>query len=241
MTIATKAGTFLLGDRIVNRMGYGAMQLAGPGVFGPPRDRAEAIAVLRAAVEAGVNHIDTSDFYGPHITNQIIREALHPYREDLVIVTKVGALRGEDGSWIPAQSPVQLTQAVHDNLRHLGLTMADIDIMAAPIMRIDDHIMMIGMFIGQAIARACRHSQRRLARVGCLVSPCQNGGKAGSPPWRAGPIAQSLRSRAVMLVTGVGKAGGVSDDGGDPAAGRATGSGNDLRDLCRAASDLATG
>lgn len=126
MTIAVKAGAFTLGDRIVNRMGYGAMQLAGPGVFGPPRDRAEAVAVLRAAVEAGVNHIDTSDFYGPHITNQIIREALHPYREDLVIVTKVGALRGEDASWLPAQSPAQLTRAVHDNLRHLGLDRLDV-------------------------------------------------------------------------------------------------------------------
>jgi len=126
MTIASKAGTFKLGDRTVNRMGYGAMQLAGPGVFGPPRDRAEAVAVLRAAVEAGVNHIDTSDFYGPHITNQIIREALHPYGEDLVIVTKVGALRGEDASWLPAQSPAQLTQAVHHNLRHLGLDRLDV-------------------------------------------------------------------------------------------------------------------
>src|SRR3546814_324811 len=121
MTVSTKGGTFPLGERIVNRMGYGAMQLAGPGVFGPPRDRAEAMAVLRGAMEAGVNHIDTSDFYGPHITNQIIREALHPYHPDLVIVTKVGVRRGEDASWLPAQSPAQLTQAVHDNLRNLGL------------------------------------------------------------------------------------------------------------------------
>src|SRR3546814_65242 len=104
MTVSTKGGTFPLGERIVNRMGYGAMQLAGPGVFGPPRDRAEAMAVLRGAMEAGVNHIDTSDFYGPHITNQIIREALHPYHPDLVIVTKVGVRRGEDASWLPAQS-----------------------------------------------------------------------------------------------------------------------------------------
>ncbi|TCU57850.1 hypothetical protein EDF58_10487 [Novosphingobium sp. PhB57] len=116
-----KAGTFQLGDRPVNRMGYGAMQLAGPGVFGPPRDRAGAVAVLRAAVEAGVNHIDTSDFYGPHVTNEIIREALHPYGEDLVIVTKVGAVRGADASWLPAQSADELTRAVHDNLRNLGL------------------------------------------------------------------------------------------------------------------------
>jgi aryl-alcohol dehydrogenase-like predicted oxidoreductase len=126
MTVSAKAGTFHLGDRIVNRMGYGAMQLAGPGVFGPPRDRKEAVAVLRAAVEAGVNHIDTSDFYGPHITNQVIREALHPYVQDLVIVTKVGAARGKDASWFPAQSPAELTQAVHDNLRNLGLDRLDV-------------------------------------------------------------------------------------------------------------------
>ncbi|MEO8375862.1 MAG: aldo/keto reductase, partial [Sphingomonas bacterium] len=98
MTHIAAAGTFALGTHQVNRLGYGAMQLAGPGVFGPPRDHDAAIAVLRAAVEAGVNHIDTSDFYGPHITNQLIREALHPYAEDLVIVTKVGARRGEDAS-----------------------------------------------------------------------------------------------------------------------------------------------
>ncbi|SBP87572.1 putative aldo/keto reductase, NAD(P)-binding [Thiomonas delicata] len=107
-------------------MGYGAMQLAGPGVFGPPRDRAAALAVLRMAVESGVNHIDTSDFYGPYITNQIIREALHPYRDDLVIVTKVGAKRGSDASWIPAMSREELTQAVHDNLRHLGVDVLDV-------------------------------------------------------------------------------------------------------------------
>lgn len=126
MTVSAKAGTFQMGDRIVNRMGYGAMQLAGPGVFGPPRDRKEAVAVVRAAVEAGVNHIDTSDFYGPHLTNQILREALHPYRQDLVIVTKVGAARGEDASWLPAQSPAELTRAVHDNLRNLGLDRLDV-------------------------------------------------------------------------------------------------------------------
>lgn len=126
MTVSAKAGTFQMGDRIVNRMGYGAMQLAGPGVFGPPRDRKEAVAVVRAAVEAGVNHIDTSDFYGPHLTNQILREALHPYRQDLVIVTKVGAARGKDASWLPAQSPAELTRAVHDNLRNLGLDRLDV-------------------------------------------------------------------------------------------------------------------
>jgi aryl-alcohol dehydrogenase-like predicted oxidoreductase len=120
------AGSFRLGRRDVKRIGYGAMQLAGPGVFGPPKNRAAAVAVLRTAVESGVNHIDTSDFYGPHITNQIIREALHPYRDDLVIVTKVGAKRGADGSWMPALSPTELTQAVHDNLRHLGLDVMEV-------------------------------------------------------------------------------------------------------------------
>jgi len=121
MSNLAKAGTFTLGSRTVNRLGYGAMQLAGKGVFGPPKDRAEAVAVLREAVESGVNHIDTSDFYGPHVTNQIIKEALHPYRDDLVIVTKIGAKRGPDASWNPAFSKEELTLAVHDNLRNLGL------------------------------------------------------------------------------------------------------------------------
>lgn len=110
----------------VQRMGYGAMQLAGPGVFGPPKDHAAALAVLREAISRGINHIDTSDFYGPHITNQIIREALHPYPDDLLIVTKIAARRGSDGSWIPALSRDELTQAVHDNLRNLGLEALDI-------------------------------------------------------------------------------------------------------------------
>jgi pyridoxine 4-dehydrogenase len=114
-------GTFRLGDRRVRRLGYGAMQLAGPGVFGPPKDRAAALAVLREAVASGVDHIDTSDFYGPHVTNTLIREALAPYPDDLVIVTKIGARRGADGSWIPAFSAEELTAAVHDNLRNLGL------------------------------------------------------------------------------------------------------------------------
>jgi pyridoxine 4-dehydrogenase len=104
MTDLSVAGTFSLGDRLVNRLGYGAMQLAGPGVFGPPKDRDAALTVLREAVAAGVNHIDTSDFYGPHVTNQLIREALHPYPDGLTIVTKVGAVRGADASWNPAQS-----------------------------------------------------------------------------------------------------------------------------------------
>ena len=121
MSSADQSSTFTIGDRTVNRVGYGAMQLAGPGVFGPPKDLDAARAVLRAAVASGVNHIDTSDFYGPHVTNRLIREALRPYSDDLVIVTKIGARRGEDGSWIPAISRDELTQAVHDNLRNLGL------------------------------------------------------------------------------------------------------------------------
>ena len=126
MTDITAAGVFPLGHRTVNRLGYGAMQLAGPGVFGPPKDRDAALAVLREAVASGVNHIDTSDFYGPHITNQLIREALHPYPEDLVIVTKFGAVRGANASWNPAISPEDLTRAVHDNLRNLGLETLDV-------------------------------------------------------------------------------------------------------------------
>ncbi len=118
--------TLALGSRAVRRMGYGAMQLAGPGVYGSPKDHETALAVLREAVASGVNHIDTSDFYGPHITNQLIREALAPYPEDLVIVTKIGARRDEDKSWIPAFSPPELTQAVHDNLRNLGVDVLDV-------------------------------------------------------------------------------------------------------------------
>ncbi len=125
---ADAAGTFTFPgtSMSVNRLGYGAMQLAGPGVFGPPKDRDGAIAVLREAVASGVNHIDTSDFYGPHITNQLIREALHPYPADLVVVTKIGARRGEDGSWNPAFAAEDLTSAVHDNLRNLGLDALDV-------------------------------------------------------------------------------------------------------------------
>jgi pyridoxine 4-dehydrogenase len=122
----SRAKTFMLGDRSVNRMGYGAMQLAGPGVFGPPKDRQSALAVLREAVASGVNHIDTSDYYGPHVTNQIIREALHPYPQDLVIVTKVGARRGTDGSWNPAFAAADLSNAIHDNLRNLGVDALDV-------------------------------------------------------------------------------------------------------------------
>jgi len=126
MSSIEQAGNFKIGDLSVKRMGYGAMQLAGPGVFGPPKDRDSAIRVLRKAVEAGVNHIDTSDFYGPHITNQLIREALRPYQDDLVIVTKISAKRGDDGSWLPALSAAELTSAVHDNLRNLGIDVIDV-------------------------------------------------------------------------------------------------------------------
>jgi pyridoxine 4-dehydrogenase len=126
MSSIDKFGTFNLGNRVVKRLGYGAMQLAGRGVFGPPKDHDAALAVLREAVASGINHIDTADFYGPHVTNRIIREALAPYGDDLVIVTKIGALRGKDGSWIPAFSREELTQAVHDNLRNLGLDMLDV-------------------------------------------------------------------------------------------------------------------
>ncbi|RKH66211.1 aldo/keto reductase family oxidoreductase [Corallococcus interemptor] len=120
------SSTFPLGGRPVKRLGYGAMQLAGPGVFGPPKDPDAARAVLREAVAQGVDHIDTSDFYGPHVTNQLIREALSPYPAGLVIVTKIGARRGNDGSWLPAYSKEELTQAVHDNLRNLGLDVLDV-------------------------------------------------------------------------------------------------------------------
>src|SRR5262249_61192223 len=133
--IKMMTGTFVLGDRTVKRIGYGAMQLAGPGVFGPPKDHGAALAVLREAVARGVNHIDTSDFYGPHVTNRLIREALAPYPDDLVIVTKIGALRGEDASWLPALSSEALTQAVHDNLRNLGrdvMEVVDLRIMIVP-------------------------------------------------------------------------------------------------------------
>jgi pyridoxine 4-dehydrogenase len=121
-----KAGTFKLGDRVVKRLGYGAMQLAGPGVFGPPKDRDGAIAVLREAIASGVNHIDTSDYYGPYVTNQLIREALHPYSDDLVIVTKIGGRRGQDASWAPAMAPAELESAIHDNLRRLGLDVLEV-------------------------------------------------------------------------------------------------------------------
>jgi len=126
MTDISAAGAHRLGERDVRRMGYGAMQLAGPGVFGPPKDKAEALAVLREAVASGVDHIDTSDFYGPYVVNELIREALAPYPANLTLVTKVGAKRGDDASWNPALSPPELVSAVHDNLRHLGLDALDV-------------------------------------------------------------------------------------------------------------------
>jgi aryl-alcohol dehydrogenase-like predicted oxidoreductase len=120
-------GTFTMAqDLTVTRMGYGAMQLAGPGVFGPPKDRDAAVAVLREAIELGITHIDTSDFYGPHVTNEIIREALHPYPDSLHIVTKVGARRDAEGGWLHARSPEEIRQAVHDNLERLGLRALDV-------------------------------------------------------------------------------------------------------------------
>jgi pyridoxine 4-dehydrogenase len=127
MTDSAPGGTLKLADDLViSRMGFGAMQLAGPGVFGPPRDRDQALAVLRGAVEAGITHIDTSDFYGPTVVNELIREALHPYPADLRIVTKVGARRGEDGSWRPSHEPSDLKAQVHENLEHLGLDVLDV-------------------------------------------------------------------------------------------------------------------
>lgn len=126
MSNFNRTDTFPLAGHLVRRMGYGAMQLAGPGVFGPPKDREAAIAVLREAVASGVNHIDTSDFYGPHITNQLIREALHPYPDDLLIVTKVGAVRGDDGAWLPASEPEDIERGVQDNLRNLRVDALDV-------------------------------------------------------------------------------------------------------------------
>ncbi len=125
MTI-DQAGTYSFAGRAVRRLGYGVMQLTGPGVFGPPRDHDAALAVLRTAVEAGVNHIDTSDFYGPHVTNRLIRKALSPYPDDLLIVTKIGARRGDDASWLPAFAPDELARAVEDNLTNLGLETLDV-------------------------------------------------------------------------------------------------------------------
>jgi aryl-alcohol dehydrogenase-like predicted oxidoreductase len=155
--------TFSFAGHEVNRMGYGAMQLAGPGVFGPPKNPAAAIAVLKEAVAAGVNHIDTSDFYGPHVTNQIIREALHPYPRDLVIVTKVGASRGTDGSWRPAFEPDELGHAVHDNLRNLGL--ASMEVVNLRIMG-DIHAPKEGSIEPQVVALAKLKEQGLIKHIG---------------------------------------------------------------------------
>ena len=146
-------------DKRLNRMGYGAMQLAGPHVFGPPKDRAAAIAVLRTAIELGINHIDTSDFYGPHVTNQIIREALHPYRDGLTIVTKIGYKRGADGAWLPAASSQELRDAVHDNLRNLGLERLDVVNLRAPGMAGPD-----GSSISESLAALVRLQEEGLVR-----------------------------------------------------------------------------
>ncbi len=146
-------------DIAFNRFGYGAMQLAGPHVFGPPKDRAAAIAVLRAAVELGINHLDTADFYGPHVTNQIIREALHPYRDDLTIVTKIGFLRGADGAWNVAAEPQQLRDAVHANLRHLGLAVLDVVNLRAPGVNGPD-----GASLAQSLDTLLRLKQEGLVR-----------------------------------------------------------------------------
>lgn len=126
MTDIAQGGTFSLGDKTVFRMGYGAMQLSGPGIMGEPKDRPQAIAVLRAAIEAGVNHIDTSDFYGPYTTNRLIKEALHPYADNLTLVTKIGARRDASGNWLPAFSRQEIIDAVHSNLTNLGLEQLDV-------------------------------------------------------------------------------------------------------------------
>ncbi len=144
---------------VFNRVGYGAMQLAGPHVWGPPKDRTSAVAVLREAIELGINHIDTSDFYGPHITNQIIREALHPYRDDLTIVTKIGFVRGADQSWLPAASPRQLRDAVHANLRNLGLDVLDVVNLRAPGMASPD-----GSSLAEPLATLVQLRQEGLVR-----------------------------------------------------------------------------
>ena len=126
MTSTASLARYRVGDLDLTRIGYGAMQLAGPHVFGPPKDRDAAIGVLRTAVDLGINHIDTSDYYGPYVTNEIIREALAPYPDDLHIVTKVGARRDEQGGWPPARTPAELREQVHDNLRRLGLDVIDV-------------------------------------------------------------------------------------------------------------------
>jgi pyridoxine 4-dehydrogenase len=171
MSQVEKSGSFRLGGHTVHRLGYGAMRLAGPGVFGPPKDRDTALAVLRSAVESGVNHIDTSDYYGPHVTNQLIREALHPYRDDLVIVTKLGARRDDKGGWLPASYPAELAAAVHDNLRNLAL-----DALEVVNLRImfDTHGPAEGSIAGQLEALAELQRQGLVRHIGLSnVTPAQ--------------------------------------------------------------------
>jgi aryl-alcohol dehydrogenase-like predicted oxidoreductase len=163
MTDIGKAGTFRLGNRSVNRLGYGAMQLAGPGVFGPPKDRDQAIAVLREAVASGVNHIDTSDYYGPHVVNEIIREALAPYSQDLVLVTKLGARRGDDASWLPWNQPADLAQGLRDNLRNLGIE--SMEVVNLRIMG-DGHGPSEGSIAGQVEAMAELQRQGLVRHIG---------------------------------------------------------------------------
>lgn len=158
-----RAGTYQLGGRTVRRLGYGAMQLAGAGVFGPPRDPAAARAVLREAVSLGVNHIDTSDFYGPHVTNQLIREALHPYADELVLVTKVGARRDSQGGWLPAFAPQELRQAVQDNLRNLGLDVLDVVNLRS---MLDVHAPMEGSLEAPLVALAELQQQGLIRHIG---------------------------------------------------------------------------
>ena len=163
MTDISKAGTLRLGDRDVNRIGYGAMQLAGPGVFGPPKDREQAVTVLRQAVASGVNHLDTSDYYGPHVVNEIIREALSPYPEGLVLVTKLGARRGDDASWLPWNKPDELAQGLRDNLRNLGVEA--IEVVNLRIMG-DVHAPAEASIVGQVEAMAELQRQGLVRHIG---------------------------------------------------------------------------
>ena len=188
MTDVRKAGTFALGGRIVNRLGYGAMQLAGPGVFGPPKDPDGAIQVLREAVASGVNHIDTSDFYGPYVTNQLIREALHPYPHDLVIVTKIGAKRGADASWNPAMAPADLKSAVHDNLRRLGLDALEVV-----------NLRFIGKVHGPAEGSIeAAHRRRRPSAAGARASHRAQQRHAQADRGRTADLRRSLRAKHVQ-------------------------------------------
>jgi len=169
---AAQAGSYRFGDLDLNRIGYGAMQLAGPGVFGPPRDRVAAIEVLRTAVELGVNHIDTADAYGPYITNEIIREALFPY-DNVHIVTKVGIIRDERGGWLPGNSPQSLRAQVHDNLRRLGLDVLDV-VNLRTLAGIDDHATVPGELARQFEALAELQQQGLIRHLGLsTVSPGQ--------------------------------------------------------------------